>query len=227
MTTGNSPVDRTASGADGTEKRLSAVAGIRRTPSAALSQFVLARFLGDEECARLCEMIDRNLRPSTIADDIGDAAFRTSMTCDLDHREPLVAALDARLCDLVGIDPDFSEPLQGQRYDPGQEFKFHTDYFEPGGSGYFEHCTVSGQRTWTMMVYLNEPQAGGGTRFKTTGKIIKPHTGRLVAWNNLTAEGLVNPATLHHGMKVRKGRKYVVTKWFRERRWPWGEGARG
>jgi prolyl 4-hydroxylase len=25
-------------------------------------------------------------------------------------------------------------------------------------------------------------------------------------------------------MKVRKGRKYIITKWFRERPWPWAEG---
>lgn len=225
MTPNHSPVDRTPSGADQTDRRLSAVTGIRRTPSAALTQFILPRFLSGEECVGLCKLIDRGVRPSTIADDIGDAAFRTSMTCDLDHRDPLVAAIDARLCELAGIDPGFGEPLQGQRYDPGQEFKFHTDYFEPGGSGYIEHCTLSGQRTWTMMVYLGEPQAGGGTRFKTTGKIIKPEIGKLVAWDNLTAEGSVNHATLHHGMRVRKGRKYVVTKWFRERRWPWAEDA--
>lgn len=222
-----SPVDRTLSGADKTEKRLSAQAGVRRTPSAALKQFILPRVLSTEECADLTAMVDRNVRPSTIADDIGDPGFRTSMTCDLDHGDPLVAAIDARLCDLAGIDRAFGEPLQGQRYEAGQEFKFHTDYFEPGGAGFIEHCTVSGQRTWTMMVYLNEPQAGGGTRFKSTGKIIKPHTGRLVAWDNLTPDGFVNPATLHHGMKVRQGRKYVVTKWFRERAWPWPADVQG
>ena len=31
----------------------------------------------------------------------------------------------------------------------------------------------------------------------------------------------VNPATLHHGMKVRKGTKYVITQWYRERPWGW------
>jgi len=225
MTASNPPADRTASGADHTEARLSAVAGIRRTPSAALTQFILPRFLGIDECAELTAMVDRNVRPSTIADDIGDPGFRTSMTCDLDHTDPLVATIDARLCDLAGIDRAFGEPLQGQRYEAGQEFKFHTEYFEPGGAGFIEHCTVSGQRTWTMMVYLNEPEAGGGTRFKATGKIIRPATGQLVAWDNLTPDGLVNPATLHHGMRVRQGRKYIITKWFRERPWPWLEPA--
>jgi len=33
----------------------------------------------------------------------------------------------------------------------------------------------------------------------------------------LLPDGTPNPATLHQGMKVRRGTKYVLTKWFRER----------
>ena len=32
-------------------------------------------------------------------------------------------------------------------------------------------------------------------------------------------DGTLNPATLHHGMKVRSGVKYVITKWYRELPW--------
>jgi prolyl 4-hydroxylase len=70
------------------------------------------------------------------------------------------------------------------------------------------------------MIYLNEPGDGGATRFKHIDKIIQPETGKLLAWNNLDAGGRPNPSTLHHGMKVRKGTKYIITKWYRER--PWG-----
>ncbi len=70
------------------------------------------------------------------------------------------------------------------------------------------------------MVYLNTPDAGGATRFKAIDKIVQAETGKLVAWNNRRADGSLNPATLHQGMKVRAGTKYVITKWYRER--PWG-----
>ena len=69
------------------------------------------------------------------------------------------------------------------------------------------------------MVYLNQPEAGGATRFKEIGKTVQPEAGKLLAWNNRTRDGGVNPATIHHGMKVRAGTKYVVTKWFRELPW--------
>jgi prolyl 4-hydroxylase len=214
--------DMASSGAANTAARLATMAGVRRVPHRALQQFMLPRFLSADECAALVAMIETEHVPSTITDDIGDAAFRTSSTCNLDHRIPMVADIDDRLCALAGIPPSHGEPLQGQRYDVGQEFKAHTDYFEPTGVDFEEHTSVSGQRTWTMMAYLNDVPAGGGTRFLTPGKIHQPETGKLLMWCNLTPDGAVNPATLHHGMKVRQGRKYIITKWFRERAWPWG-----
>lgn len=191
--------------------------GVQRVPSRALQLFVLRQFLDAETCASLIEMIDRERRPSTITDDLGLANFRTSETCDLDPSDAIVAEVDARICALLGIAPDHGEPMQGQRYAVGQEFKPHTDTFEPGKASYYEHCGERGQRTWTAMIYLNEPEAGGATRFKTIGKTVQPETGKLLAWNNLLADGRPNPATLHQGMPVRKGTKYVLTKWFRER----------
>jgi prolyl 4-hydroxylase len=191
--------------------------GVQRVPSPKLELFVVRDFLDDGECAALIERIDARRRPSEITDDIGVAAFRTSETCDLDWGDPVVAAVDAKIADLLGLPLATSEPLQGQRYAVGQEFKPHTDTFEPGGAAYYEHCAETGQRTWTAMIYLNRPEEGGATRFKAIGKTVQPEAGKLLAWNNLLADGSPNPATLHQGMKVRRGCKYVLTKWFRER----------
>jgi len=52
-------------------------------------------------------------------------------------------------------------------------------------------------------------------------KLSRPETGKLLGWNNHRPDGTLNAATLHHGMKVRKGVKYVITKWYRERPWGW------
>lgn len=201
-------------------RHLLTIPGMRRVPSAKLELFMLRGFLAPDECDGLIALIEAGRRPSTIADANGDDAFRTSETCDLDYAEPLVAALDARLAQVSGIDPAHGEPIQGQRYDVGQEFKPHTDYFEPGGGDFERYCAVSGQRTWTFMIHLNLVPAGGGTRFRHIDKIVQPEPGKLLAWNNRLPGGAVNPVTLHHGMKVRKGVKHIVTRWYRER--PWG-----
>jgi prolyl 4-hydroxylase len=198
-------------------ERLRSTPGVQRVPNPRLELFIVKRFLGADLCRQLIDRIDLNRRPSTIADDIGDAAYRTSETCDLAGSDPVVGTVNEAIDALLGLPAELGEPIQGQRYAPGQEFKSHTDTFEPMGPDYHEHCADRGNRSWTVMIYLNEPDDGGATRFKTIGKIVQPETGKLLAWNNLLPDGRPNPATLHQGMKVRRGTKYIITKWFRER----------
>lgn len=226
----STPLIDTGAGADGAPldcghpseaavARISGWTGIQRTPTPKLTLFQLRGFLSEPLCATFVDRIDTQRRPSTVSDYNGDTAYRTSETCDFDLDDPISVAMDDRFEALTGIDRRFGEPLQGQRYAVGQEFKAHTDYFEPAGVDYDRFCSVAGQRTWTVMIYLNEPGAGGGTRFKAIDKIVQPETGKLLAWNNRRPDGSPNPATLHTGMKVRAGTKYVLTKWFRERPW--------
>jgi prolyl 4-hydroxylase len=205
---------------DADPARLSTHKGVQRFPNRDLTLFIQKDFLSAEECAGLIARIEADRRPSTIADANGDGYFRTSETCDLSGADPFVAAIDAKICAYAGIDPIYGEPIQGQRYAPGQEFKAHTDYFDPQGEDFARYCSVAGNRTWTFMIYLNAPGAGGATRFTKVNKIIQPETGKLLAWNNRLPNGAPNPASIHHGMKVRAGAKYIITKWYRER--PWG-----
>ncbi|MEN7536216.1 prolyl hydroxylase family protein [Aurantiacibacter flavus] len=198
-------------------------AGTMRVPNPRLALFQVPGFLPPGLCQELIALIERGRRPSTIADPNGDNYFRTSETCDLPADEPAVVDLEQRLHALNRIDPAHGEPAQGQRYDVGQEFKPHTDYFEPDGPDFHKFCTLAGNRTWTFMIYLNHVEAGGATRFKVIDKTFKPETGRLLCWNNRREDGRPNPVTLHHGMKVRKGLKYVITKWYREKPWGWSQ----
>jgi prolyl 4-hydroxylase len=196
---------------------LAKVHGVQRVPTRELELFIIRGFLDPEACAAMIERIDARRRPSEISDDAGIANFRTSETCDLDSSDPVVSDVERRISALLGLPLENGEPLQGQRYAPGQEFRPHTDTFNPGGYDFLLHTQRGGQRSWTAMIYLNEPEEGGATRFKTIGKTVQPESGKLLAWNNLLPDGTPNPATLHQGMRVRRGTKYVLTKWFRER----------
>ena len=194
--------------------------GVKRVPTSKAQVFVKDAFLPADLCDEIIDLIDLDRRPSTIADYNGDDLFRTSETCDLSPDHTAVKDVENRLFDFTQIDPAHGEPLQGQRYEVGQEFKQHTDWFNPDGEDWAKFCSVSGQRTWTFMIYLNTVEAGGATRFKALDKKFRPTRGTILGWNNLTPDGRGNVNTLHHAMKVRKGVKYVVTKWYRER--PWG-----
>lgn len=196
--------------------------GLRRLPTSKAQVYVWKNFLDADSCDRLVTLINSGLHDSTIttpSDDAGyDPMFRTSKTCYLDtFDDPDAMALEDRICDALGISSDWSEPNQAQKYAVGQEFKAHTDYFEPGSQEYESFCVEKGQRTWTFMIYLNEGCEGGATRFRRLDKMFHPEKGTAVIWNSMLETGDPNPDTIHHGMKVRKGEKYVITKWFRDK----------
>jgi len=127
--------------------------------------------------------------------------------------------LEQRLHQVIGIQRELGETLQGQRYAVGQQFKPHWDYFIPTEPYWPEQVKTGGQRTWTAMLFLNEPEAGGHTVFVNVGVSVRPRTGNLLVWNNLTPEGEPNEQSMHQGSPVEAGVKYVITKWFRERPW--------
>ncbi|HTU66703.1 MAG TPA: 2OG-Fe(II) oxygenase, partial [Steroidobacteraceae bacterium] len=146
-----------------------------------------------------------------------DKAFRTSQTADLCYlKSPVATGLDEKICRTLGIRPEYSEGIQAQRYDVGQQFKPHWDYYEPDTHVYHRFAGVRGNRTWTFMVYLNQEMEGGATRFTEIDYAVKPKTGTALIWNNLNADGTPNKATMHCGEPVTSGFKLIITKWFRE-----------
>jgi prolyl 4-hydroxylase len=108
-----------------------------------------------------------------------------------------------------------AETIQGQYYQVGQQFKTHTDYFEPNTAEYIKLAGDMGQRTWTFMIYLNAVELGSETFFPDLGIELTPVIGSSVVWNSILSNGDVNLATEHCARPVQKGEKFVITKWFR------------
>jgi prolyl 4-hydroxylase len=184
-----------------------------------LDLFFVQGFVTQEECEAIVALIDKTAVPSTLYAGTEIDGFRTSYSGNLDPWHPIVSTIESRLCHLMGIDKRYGETLQGQRYSVGQQFKPHHDYFFTS-QAYWENERVSGgQRSWTAMIYLNEPEKGGETNFGKVGMCVSPRTAMLVMWNNMDDVGAPRDITQHEGMPVEAGTKYIVTKWFRERFW--------
>ena len=193
------------------------IVGGKPFPTEKLQLYTIQDFLSHDECDELIKVSALNLRPSTTTTGDRDQGYRTSTTCELSRMsDSAVAKIDEKISRAIGIHLSFSESIQAQRYEVGQQFKQHTDYFEPGTTEYDAFANSMGNRTWTFMVYLNEVERGGGTRFIAIDHNIQPQTGMAVVWNNLKPDGTTNPFTLHAGLPVEAGFKVVITKWFRE-----------
>ncbi len=204
-------------------ERLVAVPGIFRIGVETIDMFLLRNFLTVEECAGLIERIDAKRQPSQVLAYIDDPNYRTSDSCNLDRLDPFVQLVEAKLTALTGIDPRHGETIQGQRYGPGQQFKPHHDFFHVDQPYWEAQNRIGGQRTWTAMIFLNRPEAGGHTYFPKADVEVIPVPCNLLAWNNLDAAGEPNVFSMHQGTPVGAGVKYIITKWYRER--PWGAPA--
>lgn len=200
-------------------KLAAAAPSAARVAAENVDMYTVPDFLSADECSRLIELIDFDVMPSTILIAGADPTRRTSHTCKLSQDHPLVAEIEDRMAGLLGLPLSHGETLQGQRYTVGQQFKQHNDYFAAGQPYSEAVAKEGGQRTWTAMVFLNEPQQGGCTNFPKAGASIIPRRGTLLTWNNLNRQGMPNRSTHHEGARVEAGVKHVLTKWFREREW--------
>jgi prolyl 4-hydroxylase len=194
-------------------------AGIQQVQGANLTLWFAEAFLGPSDCAFLIGQIERLRQPSQLLADRPDADFRTSDSGNLDRWHPRVRSIDQRVCALMGLDERHGETLQGQRYAAGQYFRTHQDFFHTDQSYWPAQAATGGQRTWTAMIYLDQPDAGGETAFDSAGLTVPPRPGMLLMWNNMDANGAPNLWSAHQGAPVQAGVKHIVTKWFREGFW--------
>ncbi|WP_375398180.1 prolyl hydroxylase family protein [uncultured Sphingomonas sp.] len=199
--------------------RLAANPRVHPAMVGAAQAFYHQDFLTPDQCDHVIALIESNRRPSTLLAEREEPGFRTSESCDMDRYSPDVAPIDTSIAELLGIDPRHGETMQGQRYAPGQHFRAHHDFFHETQGYWPKMKATGGQRTWTAMIFLNDVAEGGATWFPQAGLRVAPRRGLLFAWNNMGEDGRPNPLTLHEGMPVIEGVKYIVTKWFREGNW--------
>ena len=199
--------------------RLDADPSIHKVPIEKAEIFAASQFLTADECAHIIGLIDDVARPSELFEEVYQEAYRTSYSGDIDQSDSIVRMVERRICDLLGIDLAWGETVQGQRYRPGQEFKEHCDWFDTKAGYWNEEVARGGQRSWTVMVFLNDLDGSGATFFPNIGVKIPPQAGAILTWNNALPNGEPNPDTLHAALPVEEGVKYVITKWFRTRPW--------
>lgn len=208
---------------DAVRARLEGEFGARNRGGRKASLFLFRDFLDRRSCARLIRLIDSEIGPSTLFNDggaeTGGAGVRTSSTHYFADSHRDAATLARRIDDLLGLDRAHAETMQGQRYLPGEQYRHHCDFFRTERAHWQRERLRGGQRTWTAMVYLNNVESGGATDFPRLGLSIQPEAGMLLVWDNITRGGRPNRTTIHAGMPVETGAKYVVTQWYRQNEW--------
>jgi prolyl 4-hydroxylase len=190
-------------------------------PPAAMGKFVRTQdhVLAPVQCRCLIEFAKPSLAPALVRDPRGGQAIRSALRTNSATVLPArianlaVRLIERRLIQAGGGKLRHAEDLGILRYGPQEEYKPHRDYlFDPKliGPG------TSGQRVRTIFCYLNEVQLGGETEFLHWHERVTPKLGRVVIFDNVK-DGKVDPDSVHAGLPVLAGGKYLATLWLRER----------
>jgi prolyl 4-hydroxylase len=182
---------------------------------------VFGGLLSDEECEALIEIARPRLaRSLTVDTQTGGEevnADRTSRGMFFRPAEnELVYRIESRIARLVNWPEENGEGLQILHYRPGTEYKPHYDYFDPAQPGTPSILQRGGQRVGTLVMYLAEPEKGGGTIFPEVHLEVAPKRGNAVFFTYERPHP--STRTLHGGSPVLAGEKWIATKWLRERR---------
>lgn len=178
------------------------------------------------ECDYLINLAAHRVKPSMIVHPAtGERQLdpiRTSahFTVEPVLHDLIVENLEQRLARWAGLPALNGEFFSLLKYRPGEEYKLHNDYFNPALPGSAVSLADGGQRVQTLLVYLNDEFEGGGTRFPRAELNVVPKRGDLVHFHNVDATGQVNPDSLHAGLPVLSGEKWLASKWVRAESYP-------
>ena len=177
-----------------------------------------------QDCEYVIAMGANNVAPSMTIDDFAPRLLRSEYRTSSDFQfitfeeDFGLRWLQWRMLEPLGVPMANAEPLVLLRYQPGEEYKPHRDYLPPSTPGNSPRLDQPGQRVHTVFTYLADVEEGGETDFPMIGARVSPVRGNAVHFVNVFANGEPDPRTLHAGLPVRRGEKWLATLWTRQRR---------
>jgi prolyl 4-hydroxylase len=181
---------------------------------------IVPGLLWPEACRYLMAMAAPLLRPSRVFNPTERGELRNDVRTSSDaFFDPVLEdfglrLLQTRISAAAGLRLWQAEPLVVLRYAPGQQYHPHLDVLSP--SVLASQRPEAGQRVRTACTYLNAVEEGGQTQFPRRDLQIAPTPGSVLVFDNVDAEGRAAAASLHAGLPVVRGEKWLATLWFRQ-----------
>lgn len=183
---------------------------------------ILPHFLSSLECDELVTISNfRGMSKSTGFDVAAGQSlvtdYRTSSNVFLPRQSNVVIqTVEQRIADMTGYPWQNGEDLQVVKYEQGQIYGLHHDYFDPAWETTAATLQRGGQRIMTVIMYLNTLAEGdgGATAFPRSDVIVRPEKGKAIVFWNVMQDGRLDESTFHEGLAPKNGKeKWICTKW--------------
>lgn len=189
---------------------------------------LLENLLSNDECDELVDISRHKMIRSGVVDPITGqsqliSARSSTGTFFRLNENDFIARLDRRVAEVMNWPLENGEGLQVLNYQVGGEYKVHFDYFDPSNPANKIHLANGGQRVSTLVIYLNDVESGGETLFPEANLSVEPTKGSAVYFEYCNSSGQVDAKSLHGGLPVTAGEKWIATKWMRQR--PYQSGS--
>jgi prolyl 4-hydroxylase len=177
--------------------------------------FCVHEFLTPAECDFLIEAASDAFGPApVVGKGQGEVSpSRTSSTCYL-AREDLPEYM-RKVSLLTGKPAEHCELPQVGRYLPSQQYLQHFDAFDLSNEDGRRFAQNGGQRTITVLTYLNDVGLGGATAFPNLNIQVQPRRGMALVFFPSTLDGLLDKMALHAALPA-VDIKYVSQVWIRQ-----------
>jgi prolyl 4-hydroxylase len=178
-------------------------------------------FLSSAECDYIVKLASGDVSRSGVTGEGGEVLYtdyRTSYGAFITKhmKDPVVQTLANRIEEWTQIPKEHGEDFYLLRYQIGQEYKPHTDWFAGDEEG-LKFLGTAGNRLATVIVYLSDVEEGGETHFPRVNLKVRPSKGDALLFWNRTPDFVLDPLALHSSLPVVRGTKWSITRWIRER----------
>jgi prolyl 4-hydroxylase len=126
----------------------------------------------------------------------------------------------ARIAVAVGRPRKWQEAPNVLHYAVGEQYGLHYDFLDPANPHFADGLAQFGQRRTTALVYLNQAFMEGQTWFEHLQQHARTPTGGMIAFDNVLGDGSPDTRTLHAGLPVTLGEKWLLSVWIRDRNQP-------
>ena len=183
--------------------------------------YVKKNFISDEDCLHFINISKDKITQSLVSGEKEGyvSEGRSGKNCWINHNhDNITFRIANKIAEEVGYPLENAESFQVIYYNKSEEYRQHYDgWLFDNSEKSKRNMKYGGQRMKTCLVYLNNVESGGGTKFTKLNLEVNAEKCKLLVFDNVhSGTNKRHELSEHCGMPVLKGEKWAFNLWFRE-----------